>query len=198
MIQNNKVIGLTGCSGSGKSLVASILASMGAYIIDADALNHENLLPTGRAYHDVVKAFGRGILDPEGAINRKTLGGIVFAIPEQMRRLEEITHGHVVRQVQEHIRKAIDDYKVVVVDAPLLIEAGLHNDVDEVWVVVADYESRLMRISSRDGLSREDAVKRLAAGTPTEVLEAYAHVIIKNNGDIESLNRQIADIRDVF
>lgn len=195
MIQN-KIIGLTGCSGSGKTSVSNICKKLGAYIVDADALNHANMLPGGAAYSDILQEFGSSILDCSGLINRRALGEIVFSDKEKMKRLEAITHSHVVRQTHALVDAVQNEgsHAFIVIDAPLLIEAGLHKLADEVWVVVADYEKRLARVCSRDELSRTQAEKRFSAGTSSCILEEHANFIIENNNDISILENTILRI----
>lgn len=194
-----RTIGVTGGSGSGKSLVSSILAEHGAYVIDADAINHKNLMPGGSAYAGVVDEFGKTILSESGTIDRRRLGEIVFSSKERLKALELITHGEVVSQIHKLIRHANDSttFKFIVVDAPLLVEAGLHRHMDEVWLVVADQDLRLERICARDCITKDMAMKRLAAGTAQEVLLEFADVIISNTKDVSELRNEVSYILDI-
>ncbi|MCL2617338.1 MAG: dephospho-CoA kinase, partial [Defluviitaleaceae bacterium] len=163
------VIGLTGNSGSGKSAIAGICAEYGAYVINADEVNHENMAAGKPAYQEICAAFGTNILDEHGEINRRVLGGIVFADKAKLQALVDITHKHVIAETRRRINEAMVNptkYKFIVKDAPLLIEAGMHKECDETWLAVADYGTRLQRIRSRDGLSDEHIANRFASQTP--------------------------------
>ena len=113
------VIGLTGNSGTGKSSVAKIMEKYGALILDCDKIAHENMA----AYDEIVSAFGKDILNSDKTINRKALGNIVFNDSQKLSILNQITHSKIAQRVKDEIAKA--SCKCVVIDAPLLIEAGL-------------------------------------------------------------------------
>ena len=185
------VIGVTGNSGSGKSSVCGILREKGAFIIDADKIAHDIIKRCGPAYDEVIEAFGREILDAAGEIDRGRLGSVVFADAEKRDVLVDITHKHILKEMLELKDKAAwDGRALIVMDAPLLIEAGLHNDCDAVWVVRANRAQRIARIMRRDGLTRRAAQARLAAQTPFGELAQYATAIIDNDGE-ENLEAQI-------
>jgi len=201
MIQNNhplKIIGLTGNSGSGKSLIASICEHYGAYVINADAINHANMLKGNAAYDEVCETFGDGILDQYDEIDRRKLGEIVFSDSEKLQKLVAITHKHVITSTHAQIacvQTNPNEYKFVVIDAPLLIEAEMHKDCDETWLVTANYETRLARICRRDNLSNEQINKRFASATPSSELVKHADVIIENNfDDITELEHTIKSL----
>lgn len=158
-MKQNRIIGLTGGSGSGKSTVAAALKACGAFVIDCDKIAHDNMLKGGVAYNDIVEEFGKDILFADGEIDRKRLGGIVFNDSKALERLNVITHGYIVERVKE--LAAANRERVVVIDAPLLRKAGLDSLCDEVWVTEAPYEVRLARIVERDGITREQAEERL-------------------------------------
>jgi len=157
-MKQSKVIGLTGGSGSGKTTVALALEHLGAFVIDCDKIAHENMLKGGIAYDDILKEFGRDILLPNGEIDRKKLGSIVFSDKAALSRLNAVTHGHITDRVRALVDKG---NPLTVIDAPLLYETGLDSLCDEVWVTQAPYEVRIDRIVKRDGISRREAEKRL-------------------------------------
>jgi len=134
-----KVIGLTGGIGSGKSTVSQFLAELGALILDADRVGHEALKPDTEVWRELVAAFGQQILTPDGNIDRAKLGDIVFGNPESLSQLNQIMHPRmydtVKAQLEEYRRQGVD---VVVLEAPLLIEAGWTSLVDEIWVTQAN------------------------------------------------------------
>ena len=193
-----QIIGLTGNSGSGKSAIAAICAEFGAYVINADDINHSNMLQGGSAYNEVCEAFGAGILDNHGEIDRRKLGEIVFSDEKKLQTLVAITHKHVIEQTHTLIAAVQADpngYSFILIDAPLLIEADMHKDCDEVWLAAASDEVRLARIRKRDNLSDEQIVKRFASATPSSELAEYADVIIENNFDnIDALKHSIKSI----
>ncbi|MCL2873673.1 MAG: dephospho-CoA kinase [Defluviitaleaceae bacterium] len=181
---NIKIIGITGNSGSGKSYIANKFAlEENGFVISADEAAHKVMKPGGAAYIEIIKAFGEEILSETGCINRKILGAIVFSNKEKRELLEQISHKHIIAEIgrlKEYAKKIDNGYRYIIIDAPLLIEAGLHDTVDEVWVVNADVEKRLERVIIRDGISREDAIKRFSVQTPFEELAKYADRIIEN------------------
>ena len=164
-----RVIGLTGGIASGKSSVARMLEHMGAVIIDADMLAREVVAPGEPAYQAIVEAFGKDILNPDRSINRGILGRLVFADPEARRRLESITHPAIGRRAEEQlVELRLQGTLVVFYVAPLLIEAGVTSRVDELWVVYVDNETQLKRLMERDGLSREEGLRKIATQMPMD------------------------------
>ena len=189
-----EIIGVTGNSGSGKTLVCSMLRPYGAYIIDADKIARQ-VTETGMpAYDELTDAFGAAILYADGTINRRQLADIAFADKTQQQRLIDITHKYIVAQMYqtiESIKKNPEAYQFIVLDAPLLIEAGLHKAVTEVWVTEADEAIKIKRIMARDAVTEAQAVARLRAQPCAEMLSAYASRIIINQGDMQSLSAQV-------
>jgi dephospho-CoA kinase len=190
-----RVIGLTGGIASGKSSVAGMLEKLGAVIIDADLLAREVVAPGEPAYRDIVSAFGAGILNPDRTINRRALGGLVFADPEARRRLESITHPAIGRKAEERIAELRQSgLPAIFYMAPLLIEAGVTSRVDELWVVYVDRETQLQRLMARDGSSREEALGRIAAQMPIEEKKKFGSVVIDNSGTPEETESQVRSI----
>jgi len=187
-----RVIGLTGGIASGKSTVARILQRLGAVIIDADLLSREAVLPGTPAHQTIVASFGPDILLPDATIDRKALGRIVFADPDARRRLEAITHPAIARLAEERLAEARrSDAPVAFYVAPLLIEAGVTGRVDGIWVVYADRETQIARLTERDGIGREEAEQRLAAQMPMEEKATYGSAVIDNRGTPEETERQV-------
>ena len=187
-----RVIGLTGGIGSGKSTVSRFLAELGAAVIDADKIGHEVYRPDTDTWRKLVKTFGRGILTADNTIDRKKLGAIVFSNEEELKRLNAIIHP----QITEVIKKQIDDYrrkdaKVIVLDAPVLLEAHAKNLVDEVWVVVANEENVIKRAVARTGLREEQIRDRIRAQMSKTERIKNAQVIIYNDGTPEDLRGKI-------
>ena len=190
------LVGLTGGIATGKSLVSQILKELGAYIIDADKIARQVVEPEKPAWLEIVKFFGRDIINKDKIINRKRLGEIIFNDPVKRRKLEEIVHPRVIeeenRLVEEYRRKNPDG--IVIIDAALLIEAGSHKRVDKLIVVYADKETQVKRLMERDGLRQTDAEKRIASQLPLDKKVKMADFVIDNSKGIEETQRQTIDI----
>ncbi len=190
-----KVIGLTGGIGSGKSTVSRFLAERGAVIIDADKVGHEAFKPDTELWRDVVAAFGNEIVKPGGEIDRHKLGKMVFGNPGLLSRLNEIMHprmyGMVKSQIEGYRRQGVG---VVVLEAPLLIEAGWTSLVDEVWVTVASEPTVLQRLEERAGLSKEESLARIRSQLPTEERAKHADVVINNDGGLDKLKAKVNEL----
>jgi len=187
-----KVIGLTGGTGSGKSLASLWLQKQNAYIIDADKIAHDIILKGHSAYEELVDFFGVAILDETGEIIRHSLGSIVFRDIEKLGFLNRATHKHIRKAVLDEIQMASKlNSPYAVLDAPLLIEADLVRICDEVWVVAAKEETRIKRIMERDGISEKQARARIANQKTLEEYKQYADVILYNDQDIPCLEQQM-------
>ncbi|MGQ9778317.1 MAG: dephospho-CoA kinase [Bacillota bacterium] len=186
-------VGLTGGYATGKSTVARILGELGAKVVEADALAHAAMKKGEPAWREVVTVFGPEVLRPDGEIDRAALGRIVFASPEWRRRLEGIVHPRVIaalRAAREEARQAGE--KVFVAEVPLLYEVGLEGDFDRVWVVSASPERQRRLALARDALTEGELAARLAAQMPLAEKERRAHLVIRNDGDLEELRRRVA------
>lgn len=183
------VIGLTGNIGTGKSTVRRMLDRLGAETIDADKIAHQTIEPDGPAYQAVVDAFGPAILRDDGTIDRSKLSNIVFNDSQALEQLEGLTHPAVGELIARRIENA--GAPVVVVEAIKLIEAGLHNACDAVWIVTADREQQIQRLLESRGLDRGAAETRLDAQPPIEPKLTLADVVIDNSGTKEMLWEQV-------
>ena len=190
-----KVIGLTGGIGSGKSTVSQFLAELGAVIIDADKVGHEAFKPDTELWQEVVAAFGRQILAPEGDIDRGKLGKIVFGSSESLARLNRIMHPRmydmVEARLEEYRRQGVD---VVVLEAPLLLEAGWTPLVDEVWVTIAPEATVLKRLQERTELSEPESLARIRSQMSNEERVKHADVIINNDCDFTDLKARVSEL----
>ena len=185
-------IGLTGGIASGKSTVSDILRAKGAWIIDADKLARQVVEPGQPALKEITVVFGEGVLLPNGQLNRKLLGEIVFADDVKRRLLEDITHPAISRAVDEEINRAEQaGVAVVVLDVPLLIETGWTTMVDELWVVYVSPETQIERLIKRDGLDRKQALDRIASQMRLQDKLQYANVIIDNNQGLDETTQQV-------
>jgi len=192
-----KVIGLTGGIGSGKSTVSQFLAELGAVITDADRVGHEAFKPDTELWREVVAAFGRQILTPSGDIDRKKLGEIVFDNAELLRRLNQIMHPRmydmVKVQLEEYRRQGVE---VVVLEAPLLLEAGWTSLVDEVWITVASESTVLRRLQEKVGLSKEDSLARIHSQLPSEERIKCADVVINTDCSLDEVKATVKKLWD--
>ncbi|MDD4767532.1 MAG: dephospho-CoA kinase [Desulfotomaculaceae bacterium] len=191
------VIGLTGNIGSGKSTVARRLKDLGAQIIDADLVAREVVLPGTPALQEIADCFGAEFLDSTGNLDRKKMGAKVFADPQAMEKLNNITHpkikGEVYRQIQlcQKENKNGAGPRVLVIDAPLLVEVGLEQSVNEVWMVKIDQDIQIARLTQRDGVTPEEALSRIAAQLPQDEKLKFATRVIENSGDKNETIRQV-------
>jgi dephospho-CoA kinase len=188
-----KTVGLTGGIGSGKSTVSQILAELGAFIIDADKVGHEIYLPGKEAWRQVVVEFGRDILADDQTIDRKKLGAIVFANDEARKKLNSIVHPLMFHDIRRRAteKRAEGFTKPIVVEAAILIEANWLPLVDEVWVVVTGKSAVIERVAVQRGLSARDTEARIASQLADAERLKHANVVIRNDGSLEDLKKQI-------
>lgn len=190
-----RIIGLTGGIASGKSTVARFFEERGVVVIDADTLARDAVRPGSDVLERIVALFGSEIILPDGTLDRKRLGRRVFADPELRRRLEAITHPAIRRLAKERIsRLAAAGHRVVVYMAPLLIEAGAVDRVDEVWVVTVRPEVQLQRLMARDAIGRAEAERIIASQMPLAEKERHGRIVIDNSGTPEETRRLVAAI----
>jgi dephospho-CoA kinase len=185
------VVGLTGPIASGKSTVAELLRQRGAEIIDADLVYRDLLAPGSALWQGVVERFGPAIVGSDGTIDRAALADIVFADPEALAALERITHPAVIDAIHERITRA--NSPLVVIEAVKLVQSGLASDVDALWFVTADPETRLRRLISRSGMNEASAWARIAAAPSTVPEEVVVDTILDNSGDLESTSSAVDD-----
>ena len=189
------VIGLTGGIASGKSTVAAMFAELGAAIVSADAIAREVVEPGEPALEEIRAAFGPEVLLPDGRLDRRRLGAIVFADPERRRRLEAILHPRIRARMREQIEAAAGTGRPVVAEIPLLFESPASRALVDVTVVVyVDREQQLARLISRDGLTPAEAEARLAAQLPLEEKARLADYVIDNRGQLEHTRAQVVRV----
>jgi dephospho-CoA kinase len=187
------VLGITGGFGSGKSTVARIFASFGAKIMDADKIAHRVINPGSKVYKKIVATFGRGILKQDREIDRQKLARVVFNNKNSLKRLNNIVHPEVIRIIKNEIK--VSRAKVAVLDAPLLLEAGLEKIVDKLIVVKITKDGQFKRIQNKTFLSKTDILKRIASQIPLRVKARLADFVIDNSGTIEKTKKQVERIR---
>ncbi|MDD4939387.1 MAG: dephospho-CoA kinase [Candidatus Omnitrophica bacterium] len=187
------VIGLTGSFGSGKTTVARIFRSYGAQIIDADKIAHSVIRPGTEAYRKITGIFGQKVVKKGAGIDRKVLARIVFGNEALLTKLNSIVHPEVIKVVKKKIKAS--SKKIIVLDAPLLIEAGLGKITDKLVVVKAARNKQIERVHKRMGLSRVEALKRINFQVPLRDKVRLADFVIDNNGNIEKTKNQVKSIR---
>jgi dephospho-CoA kinase len=187
------LVGLTGGIGAGKSTVTGMLAERGAVILDADAFAREAVRSGTEGFRRVVERFGKGIVAPDGELDRSKLAAIVFNDPQALSDLEAIVHPEVRRMIADGITANLDGDGVVVLVNPLLIEMGTHRDCDVVVVVSVSPQTQVERSVAR-GMTEEDVRARLAAQLPLEDRARQADVLIDNEGTLEELSSQVGHL----
>lgn len=186
-------VGLTGGIAAGKSLAARTLRDLGALVIDADALAREVVEPGTEGLAAVVEAFGPGIIDGEGRLDRPALASVVFADADNRAVLNTIVHPRVRARAAELESRAAPE-TIVVHDIPLLVETGQHRNFDFVLVIDAPQEERIRRMAADRGMSEEAAQARIAAqATPAE-RAAAADVVLVNDGPAEQLAEAVRNL----
>jgi dephospho-CoA kinase len=189
------VIGLTGGIGSGKSSVAALFAARGAIIIDTDAVAREVVEPPSPVLDAIHYEFGGGVITPDGKLDREALARIVFADPRQRELLNRLTHPAIRERTQQLIAAQPPDATVVVV-VPLLFEAEFDKLCDSVVAVVADPDLRRSRVAERDRVKEESVAARMKAQLADEEYARRAKHVIRNDGDLAHLERQVAVVWD--
>jgi dephospho-CoA kinase len=192
------VVGLTGGIGSGKSAAAERFAAHGAAIVDTDAIAHELTAPGGAAIEPIRAAFGAALLTPAGALDRQAMRRLVFADPAARKRLEAILHPLIRAESEARISRLTHaEYAILVV--PLLIETGEYRArVDRVCVVDCPVELQIERVMARNGLSREEVEKIIAAQASREQRLACADDVIDNSRGLEELDAQVAQLDERY
>jgi len=187
------LVGLTGGIATGKSTVSHMLRGLGAEIIDADLLAREVVEPGRPAWHEIVGEFGRDVVSPDGTLDRKKLGAIVFADPERRKRLEAITHPAIRAAVQARLDElaARGFAGIVFYDAAILIEALGHKDMERLVVVITDEATQAARLRGRDGTDDAQGRRRIASQMPLAEKAKLADYVIDNSGDREATAEQV-------
>ena len=190
------VVGLTGGIASGKTTIADMFKKEGAYIIDIDMISRDVVKPGKPAWCEVVDIFGKEVLNENKTLNRTKVGDIVFSDAKKRKKLEKIIHPRIatekLRRIKEIVKK--DDRAIVIVDIPLLIETNKQGTVDKVVLVYTSPHGQVERLMKRDGISLEDAYKRLASQMPIGNKKKYAHYIINNEEPFEQIQKRVKKI----
>ncbi len=176
---------------SGKTTVARLFSRLGAKVIDADRIAHQLMGPKGELWRRIVEAFGKEVLGKGGLIDRERLGRIVFSSSRNLERLNCVCHPPIIEAIKRRIRELSED--VIIIDAPLLLESGLHSIVDILIVVKIDGRTQLQRLRSR-GLSREEAEARISSQLPLKEKLRVADYVIQTDGTLKETRSQVERI----
>ncbi|MDR3294605.1 MAG: dephospho-CoA kinase [Clostridiales Family XIII bacterium] len=194
-----KIIGLTGGIGSGKTAASIYIAQKGYPVVDADEISREITAKGAEALNAVAEMFGKDLLLPDGGLDRKGLAAIVFSDEGKRRQLNALLHGRIGAKINEtlaHLRET--GAKTVFVSAPLLLETGMQDGLDAVWLLDAPETLRLDRVRQRDGATAEEIQRRMAAQMPEAEKRALADAVIDNSGDPAALYRRIDALLDAL
>ncbi len=188
-----KVIGLTGGIGSGKSTVSAFLAKLGAVVIDADKIGHRALEEDKDIRYAIEAAFGKRVLGADGRIDRARLSEVVFGDQNSLSRLNQIMHQRMFAMVEAELScyrgKGVG---VVVLEAPILIEAGWASLADEIWVTIASQATSIERLEKSRGFSREQSLARMRSQLPSEERLKHADVVIDTDCPLKELETKVA------
>ncbi|MBF0523062.1 MAG: dephospho-CoA kinase [Candidatus Omnitrophica bacterium] len=190
------VVGLSGSLKTGKSTVAAMFVELGAFVVDADKIAHQEMTPQGSCYRPIVKVFGQKILNEDGMIDRKKLSGIVFKDRAQLNKLMKIIHPAVKKEIRKVVQSLRGKQGILVLDVPLLFESGLHKEVDVSVVVKAHRQKQITRAVRQLKISKVQAGNRIKAQMPLKAKIRLANFIIDNNGTINQTRKQVVQIWD--
>ena len=190
------VAGLTGGIATGKSTVAAMFEQAGARIIDADGIAREAARKGSPAYHQIVAHFGCTILLADGEIDRKRLAGVIFTNPAEQRALERIIHPQVKQETDRRLERIRLETPgaVVIIDVPLLFEAGMDRGLDAAIVVYVPEKVQVQRLMARDSLTRPEALARIRAQMPIDTKKSLATFVIDNSGDLDNTRGQTLEV----
>ena len=191
-----KVIGLTGGIGTGKSTVAQFLTELGTRTIDLDQTGHE-VLRDPSILKDLVQAFGDGILDIEGQVDRAKLAPLVFNNPRELQKLTGITHPAIDARAAAFIEQAREEgFRVVVLEAAALMEAGRVWQVDEVWVTIAPLQTVIDRVTRRSDMTEAEVLERVKSQIPQEERTREADIVIDTDCSLDELKERVREVWD--
>jgi dephospho-CoA kinase len=186
------VIGLTGGILSGKSTVSDMLERLGAVTIDADKVGHDCYEPDTEGWHKVIAAFGRDILGSSDEIDRAKLSQIVFKDDDALQKLNDIMHPIIRKSVEEKIKHfAEQGVDAVVVEAPVFLEAGWDDLVDQLWVTAVPEDVAAKRFSKRAGLTKQEAKRRIRSQISDEERIKHANRVIDTSRSIEQTKSDV-------
>lgn len=193
-------VGLTGGIAAGKSSVGEMFVALGAHLIQSDAIAHQLMQPGEPVYQEIVRHFGAGILEADGRINRARLAELAFGKPSRIAELNQIVHPPVIRRHDDWMEEVgrQDPHTVAIVEAALILEAGLVRHFDRIIVVTCQPEQRIERWAHRVHVdietARQEVARRMAAQLPDEEKIKVADYVIDNSGSLDATNRQVKSV----
>lgn len=188
MAKDTMVIGISGGMGSGKSSVTQIMADLGAQVVDADEISHTVTEGNKPAVYEIAAAFGDRFVDMYGRLNRPLLAKHVFGDREKLDKLEAIVHKYVIAEMDAQVKLfRAKGRGVMVLDVPIPVKRGFLDNVDQVWIVDADTETRIDRVIRRSNITKEQAQSRIDSQLSREEYLALADLVIPNNGSMQEL-----------
>lgn len=187
------IIGVTGGFGTGKTTVAKMFKALGAVVLDADKMAHKTFKKDTSSYERIVKVFGRDILDKSGKIDRAKLADLAFRNRSSLKKLCNIVHPAVIGRIKESISK-VRRAPAIVIDAPLLIEAGLHKIVDYLVVVKTARSTQIKRVKKKTGLASDEIIRRIKNQMPLGKKAKMADYVINNEGGLDKTNRIVRTV----
>lgn len=192
-----KIIGLTGGFACGKSSVSAILKQKGAAVIDADKISHSLAEPGGMLYEMYVQHFGKDVLQ-DGVLDRGKIADIIYTDPKEKEWIDSKSHPVIACEMAKQLNAAMAESSApaVILDVPLLFESGWQKYSDVVWTVAAKRDVQIERIIKRDGLSREEAEKRIDAQMPLDEKCRLADIVINNDGTEAELRQEVDSLWD--
>jgi len=198
-------VGLTGGIAAGKSVVGEMFAVLGAHVIQADEISHQLMQPGETVYREVVSRFGPGILNPDGIVDRARLAELAFGNqPSRVQELNQIVHPAVIRRQQEWMEQVSqrDPHAVAMVEAALILEASMVENLDRLVVVTCRPEQRIERWARRlkvdEETARREVARRMAAQLPDEEKVRAADYVIDNSGSLNETRRQVEEVYAVL
>jgi len=191
-------VGLTGSIGVGKSFVASVFVELGCHVLDADQTAREVVMPGTPGLKALTEAFGEGILNPDGTLNRKQLGAVVFNDESQRQRLNHLLHPFIIARQDEIMNawEADDPAGIGIIDAALMIESGGYKRFDKLIVVHCRPEVQLERLMLRDKLSRDEALRRINSQMPQEEKQKFADYLIDTSDGFELTRNRTIEVHN--
>ena len=184
------ILGLTGGIGTGKSTVANMLREKNIPVVDTDSISKE-IIEYPEIIEKIKAEISSKIFNNENKLDRKKLSEIVFENKDKLKKLNEIMHPIILKKMWEEVEKLKKDYKIIVVDIPLLFEINMEKEVDKILLIYASKEIQLKRIMERDGRTREEAIKIINSQMPLYKKREKSDYIIQNNDSLEKLKKNL-------
>lgn len=183
-------LGLTGSIASGKSTADQYFKKQGFDVIDLDQINHEQLEPGHPGWENIKREFGLEFINKDQTINRQLLGKVVFNDIEELKKLNSLTHPEIEKEAERRMKAS--KTPLCVIDAPLLFEAENYKKYDATLLIDIDEELQLKRLQKRNGLTKQEAQRRIESQMPLRLKRKLADYIIKNNGSVADLESELS------